>query len=51
MMIAKLAASEHLSSFDIIRKNIKMVKKEVNLKQNEEKRQKKENKHLAIESA
>jgi hypothetical protein len=51
MMIAKLAASENLSSFHIIRKNINMVNKEVNIKQNEEKRQKQENKNLAIESA
>jgi len=30
-MIAKLAASENLSSFHIIRKNIKMVNKEVKI--------------------
>jgi hypothetical protein len=51
MMINKLAVGENLSSFHIIRKNIKMVNKEVNIKKNEEKLQKQENKNLAIESA
>jgi hypothetical protein len=37
-MLEKLGASDHLSNFHIVRRNIKMVNKDANLVLNEEKR-------------